>query len=152
MVRWKSGENNANLVRTTKNYKNMEWYLKVVRDNYANFSGRARRSEYWYFILFNTIILLVLYVLSMLIGTIGFVLYGVYALATFLPGLAVAVRRLHDINKSGWYYFVALIPIIGGIWLLVLLATEGDRGSNQYGPDPKNPHDDINEIGAKEIY
>ncbi|AWH84605.1 DUF805 domain-containing protein [Flavobacterium album] len=130
----------------------MEWYLKVVRDNYANFSGRARRSEYWYFILFNLIFLIALYVLAMLIGTIGMALYGIYALATFVPGLAVAVRRLHDINKSGWYYFVVLIPIVGGIWLLVLLATEGDRGPNQYGPDPKNNYNEFDEIGAKETY
>lgn len=123
------------------------WYLKVVRDNYANFSGRARRTEYWYFILCNLLIALALFLLSLAIGTVGFILYIVYALITFIPGLAAAVRRLHDTNKSGWYYFVVLIPFIGGIWLLILLATEGDSGPNEYGPDPKNEYDDINEIG-----
>lgn len=130
----------------------IEWYLKVVRDNYANFSGRARRSEYWYFLLFNLIILIALFGLSALIGSVGMILYVIYALATFVPGLAVVVRRLHDINKSGWYYFVGLIPIVGGIWLIVLLATEGDNGPNQYGPDPKNNYNEFDEIGAKETY
>jgi uncharacterized membrane protein YhaH (DUF805 family) len=66
-------------------------------------------------------------------------IYILYGLALFIPGLAVAVRRLHDIGKSGWMILVALIPLIGGIWLLILLVKEGDSGSNEYGPDPKNP-------------
>jgi uncharacterized membrane protein YhaH (DUF805 family) len=69
----------------------------------------------------------------------------------FIPGLAVAVRRLHDVGKSGWWYFIALIPIIGGIWLLILFCTEGISGSNEYGPDPKENFSEINEIGQKEI-
>lgn len=64
-------------------------------------------------------------------------LYGVYLLALFIPSIAVAIRRLHDIGKSGWMLLLALIPIIGGIWLLVLMIKEGVRGENQYGPDPK---------------
>lgn len=64
--------------------------------------------------------------------------YGAYSLAILVPTLAVTVRRLHDIGKSGWMYFVGLIPLIGGIWLLVLLVTEGNHGPNQYGEDPKN--------------
>lgn len=130
----------------------MEWYLKVMRDNYANFSGRARRSEYWYFVLFNIIFAVGLFLLSMVLGRIGFFLYVAYALITLVPGLAVAVRRLHDTNKSGWYYFVCLIPIIGSIWLIVLLATEGDHGTNQYGPDPKNPYDEFDQIGGNQPY
>ena len=125
----------------------IDWYLKVVRDNYANFSGRARRSEYWYFTLFNAIIIVALLLLSFLIGTAGFVLYGIYALAVFVPSLAVIVRRLHDVNKSGWFYFICLIPIVGGIWLLVLFCTEGDSGPNQYGEDPKRPYNEFEEIG-----
>lgn len=65
------------------------------------------------------------------------VIYGLYVLMVFIPGLSVTVRRLHDVGKSGWMYFIILIPIIGAIWLLVLLVSEGDRGTNQYGPDPK---------------
>ena len=76
-------------------------------------------------------------------------LYVIYFLAILIPSLAVIVRRLHDIGKSGWFYFVSLIPFIGSIWLIILFATEGDKGPNQYGPDPKNPNidQDIDEIG-----
>ncbi len=120
----------------------IDWYKKVVFENYANFSGRARRSEYWYFILVNIITLIIAAVLDNVLGlTFGMVPYGyiyvLVALAVFIPGLAVAVRRLHDVGKSGWFYFIVLIPLVGAIWLLVLFCTEGDRGENQYGPDPK---------------
>ena len=70
-------------------------------------------------------------------------------MATFLPGLAVAVRRLHDVGKSGWFYFIVLIPLIGAIWLLVLFFTEGNKGDNEYGPDPKGVGEEINEIGVE---
>ena len=88
----------------------IEWYLKVVRDNYANFSGRARRSEYWYFVLCNLLITLLLFIL-MFVSSIFLYLLIIYALATMIPGIAVVVRRLHDIGKSGAYYFVSFIPI-----------------------------------------
>ncbi|WP_299679263.1 DUF805 domain-containing protein [uncultured Dokdonia sp.] len=123
----------------------MEWYLKVVRDNYANFDGRARRQEYWMFVLFNLLITLALYI-PVIIGAamesptimyIGIGLVVIYALAVFVPSLAVVVRRLHDQGKSGWHYFIAFIPLIGGIWMLILMATEGTHGPNQYGEDPK---------------
>ncbi len=118
----------------------MEWYLKVLR-KYAVFTGRARRTEYWMFFLFNMIISFLLGLLDgVLIATsdtvIGF-LGLLYSLAVLLPGIAVSVRRLHDVGKSGWMLLVGLIPIIGTIWLIVLFATEGDRGANAYGPDPK---------------
>lgn len=127
----------------------IEWYLKVVRDNYANFSGRARRAEYWYFLLANIIIQLILIVL-MFVSSLFLYILVLYALAIIIPSLAVVVRRLHDINKSGWYYFVGLIPFIGGIWLLILLATEGTYGPNEYGPDPKNSYNELDEIGRAE--
>ena len=123
----------------------MEWYLKVVKDNYANFEGRARRKEYWMFVLFNFIFSLLLYI-PLIIGTvmeseiimyIGIGLVSIYVLAIIVPSIAVVVRRLHDQNKSGWYYFVSLIPIAGFFWMLVLLITEGTSGPNQYGEDPK---------------
>ncbi len=131
----------------------MKWYLKVVRDNYANFEGRARRQEYWMFTLFNTLFIIAIALVSGLLVSLTDVtalmfLYLIYALGVFIPGLAVAVRRLHDTGKSGWYYLVSLIPFIGGIWLIVLLVTEGDKGANEYGPDPKAPNaEEINEIG-----
>jgi uncharacterized membrane protein YhaH (DUF805 family) len=139
----------------------IEWYKKVVFENYSNFKGRARRSEYWYFALANGIIFTLLIVIGTIIGTvlddvitgaiIGYVLFGLYTLATLLPGLAVVARRLHDVGKSGWFYLVAFIPFIGGIWILILFCTEGTQGPNQYGPDPKNDIEDINEIGKVEL-
>ena len=129
----------------------IDWYLKVVRDNYANFSGRARRSEYWYFTLFNILIVIALMLLR-IIADAFIILYLIYLVAVFVPGLAVTVRRMHDVGKSGWFYFIALIPLVGPIWLLVTLATEGDRGPNQYGQDPKNPYSEFDDIGAKETY
>ena len=128
----------------------IEWYLKVVRDNYANFSGRARRAEYWYYTLATLIINLILTIADYAMGSDIGILSTIYGLAVFLPGLAVAVRRLHDVNKSGWFILIAFIPIIGFIWLLILLATEGNYGPNQYGADPKNNGFDIDEIGTKQ--
>lgn len=130
----------------------LNWYKKVMFENYANFNGRARRSEYWYFALMNLIILVIAAVLDSTLGLnfdplpYGY-LYLLVALASFLPGLAVAVRRLHDVGKSGWFYFIALIPIVGAIWLLVLFCTEGEQGENQYGADPKGSGEEINDIG-----
>jgi uncharacterized membrane protein YhaH (DUF805 family) len=128
----------------------IDWYLKVIKENYANFEGRARRSEYWYYTLMNIIIAIVLFTLSVAAYQLIF-LYWLYALAVFIPGLAVTVRRLHDTNKSGWFFLVVFIPLIGGIWLIVLLATEGDSGPNNYGQDPKNPYDEFGDIGKTEI-
>ncbi len=128
-------------------YNMIDWWKKVVLKNYANFQGRARRSEYWYFLLGNLLVIIPLYVIaiigtaneSVVISTLGFSLYGIYALGTLVPGLAVTVRRLHDTNRSGWYYFIGLIPLVGGILLLVWMFTDGDRFQNNYGDDPKNP-------------
>jgi uncharacterized membrane protein YhaH (DUF805 family) len=110
----------------------MKWYLAVWQ-KYATFSGRARRSEYWYFILFNTLISVVLAVLGVMMKMP--LLDNLYALVVLIPGLAVAVRRMHDVGKSGWYI---LIPIYN----LVLACTDGTVGENQYGQDPKRPEFD----------
>jgi uncharacterized membrane protein YhaH (DUF805 family) len=121
----------------------MEWYFNVW-GNYTNFQGRARRKEFWMFVLINTIISWVLLGLGLaLIPPSGgesiapFVPYYLYLFVIFLPSLAVQVRRLHYVGKSGWYLLLAFIPLIGTIWLLVLFVTEGDRGPNAYGEDPK---------------
>ncbi len=119
----------------------MNWYLKVLKQ-YADFNGRARRSEYWYFALFNMIFAICAMILDNVLGIaiegIGYgPIYILYALAMFVPGLAVLVRRLHDVGKSGWMYFIALIPIIGAIWLLVLLFTDSQQGDNKWGANPK---------------
>jgi len=112
----------------------MNWYLKVLK-NYAVFDGRARRKEYWMFVLFNMVFAFVLGFLDGILSA-GF-LVVFYSLAVLLPSIAVAVRRLHDVGKSGWFLFIGLIPIIGGIWLLVLYCIDGDVGENKYGPNPK---------------
>jgi uncharacterized membrane protein YhaH (DUF805 family) len=124
----------------------MKWYLKVL-NNYATFSGRARRSEFWFFALFNMIFSIVAMGLDNVLGTtlnMGYevslpygYIYLLYSLVTFIPSLAVAVRRLHDVGKSGWMYFIVLIPIIGAIWLLVLFFTDSQVGSNKWGENPK---------------
>jgi uncharacterized membrane protein YhaH (DUF805 family) len=120
----------------------MNWYLMVIK-NYVGFSGRARRKEYWMYTLFTILFAMVAAILDSMVGSniyplpYGYI-YSFYAVATFLPGLAVVVRRLHDVGKSGWMCLIIFIPIIGFIWLLVLLCTNGQAGENKYGPDPKN--------------
>ena len=119
----------------------MNWYLKVLKQ-YADFSGRARRKEYWMFVLFNMIFAIVAMGLDnafgIAIGEIGYgPLYGIYGLVLFIPSLAVSVRRLHDVGKSGWMILIPIIPIIGAIWLFVLMVTDSNPERNQYGENPK---------------
>ena len=104
--------------------------LKRCFTQYATFSGRARRSEYWYFFLLNMLV-------SLFGGALLPPMAGIYALAVIIPTIAVGVRRLHDIGKSGVYYLVGLIPMIGTILLIVWMCQEGQSGDNEYGPDPK---------------
>nr|WP_315021415.1 DUF805 domain-containing protein [uncultured Aminipila sp.] len=113
----------------------MSWYLQVMK-KYATFSGRARRKEYWMFSLFNAIIYLVLIGASKVLFD-NFLLAIIYDLAIIIPALAVSVRRLHDINKSGFWVLISFIPVIGGIWLLVLTCMEGTPGENRFGANPK---------------
>ncbi len=113
------------------------WTL-VVFQRYAQFQGRARRAEYWWFTLANVLIAIVLSALGAA-SSIFNILYFVYLLAILVPSLAVAVRRLHDTSKSGWWLLIAFIPLIGTIVLIVFLATDSVRGPNQYGPSEKYP-------------
>lgn len=119
----------------------MNWYLEALK-KYAVFDGRARRKEYWFFILFYIIFALALVFIDGMTGTyneeygVG-VLSGFFILAMLIPNIAVAVRRLHDTDRSGWWILISLIPLIGGIWFLVLMVLDGTPGQNQYGPDPK---------------
>lgn len=119
----------------------MEWYLKVIK-NYVGFSGRAHRTEFWMFVLINFVISLVLGFVDGVLGTrsgagMG-VLQGLYALAVFLPSLAVAVRRLHDTGRTGWWLLIGFIPVIGWIVLIVFYCLDSEQGDNQYGPNPKD--------------
>ena len=133
----------TNLGQKSKNKKNANtnWYLKVLKQ-YADFSGRARRKEYWMFALFNLIFSIVAMILDNILGIaidgVGYgPLYGLYILAILIPGWAVTVRRLHDVGKSGWMIFINLIPVVGLIWLLVLMLTDSQQGSNKWGVNPK---------------
>jgi len=111
----------------------------VVFERYAVFEGRAGRAEYWWFFLANFLISLVLQGLGRGASILAIVSL-IYSLALLIPGLAVAVRRLHDTDKSGWWILISLVPLVGIIVLIVFLATDGDPGANQYGnPDPGLP-------------
>lgn len=119
----------------------MNWYLEALR-KYATFEGRARRKEYWFFILFNVLAVVVLGIIDVVLGTsskeagLG-LLSGIYLLAVLLPALAVTVRRLHDTDRSGWWILIEFIPLIGGLVLLVFTLLDGTPGSNRFGPSPK---------------
>ncbi len=113
----------------------MNWYLDVLK-KYAVFNGRARRKEYWMFILFNILFFILAVIIDSALTDI-YIVFTIYLVAMIIPTISVIVRRLHDIGKSGFWFFVRFIPVVGGIWLLVLLCTEGQSGANQYGEDPK---------------
>ena len=112
----------------------MNWYIGCWK-KFADFSGRARRKEYWMFVLFNMIASFVCGFFDGLLG-LGF-LSGLYALVVLLPSLAVTARRLHDTNRSGWWMLIAFLPVIGSIWLLILLVLDSQLGPNRFGPNPK---------------
>lgn len=110
-------------------------FINVLK-NYANFSGRARRHEFWMFCLANLIIGLVMSVVA-LIPFLGVLVSTVYSLAILIPSLAVAVRRLHDVGKSGWWLLICAIPLVGAILLLVWFCTDSKPEENQWGFSPK---------------
>ncbi|ANJ67332.1 hypothetical protein A9404_08010 [Halothiobacillus diazotrophicus] len=115
----------------------MNWYLDVLKQ-YAVFNGRARRAEYWYFVLFNLIISIVLGIVDGMLGSSGVgLLGGLYSLAVLIPSLAVSVRRLHDTNRSGWWLLLLLIPLIGFIVILIFMVQDSTPGENTYGSNPK---------------
>ena len=122
----------------------MNWYLKCFKQ-YSDFSGRARRTEFWMFNLFTLIVAFICVFCDIFLGFdimtdpefFNGPITNIYLLASLLPGSSVIVRRLHDVGKSGWMYFLVLIPIIGPIWLFVLLVTDSQPGENKWGPNPK---------------
>ncbi|MDI6711619.1 MAG: DUF805 domain-containing protein [Anaerosomatales bacterium] len=117
----------------------MRWYLEALK-KYATFSGRASRAEYWWFVLFNLLFGIAVGVLDVLLGTVTDdgtgVLGTLYTLAILLPGIAVAIRRLHDTDRSGWHMLLAFVPL-ANIVLLAFFLEDGTPGPNRYGPDPK---------------
>ncbi|MDC8005704.1 DUF805 domain-containing protein [Aureisphaera galaxeae] len=149
-------------------YNMFEWWHKVVFKNYATFSGRARRKEFWYFFLLNTLILFSLsFFMGMVMGAvvssdgnaadtvsiIMLILFFGFYLVMLIPFLAVSARRLHDTGKSGWWTIICIIPyvsLIGWIILIVFWASAGEKGPNQYGLDPKGNNDlEIDKIGTE---
>lgn len=120
----------------------MDWYVEVLK-KYAVFNGRARRKEYWYFILFNLIASFVFGFIDGIIGTFSLeagigLLGGLYTLAVLIPSIAVSVRRLHDTDRSGWWLLIALIPLIGAIVLIVFFVQDGTSNENKHGTNPKS--------------
>lgn len=120
----------------------MGWYLLAVK-NYAGFSGRARRKEYWMFTLFNFIFTIIFALLDILIFTVSDgnllgIFTGAYSLGILIPTMAVTVRRFHDIGKSGWWWLINFVPFIGTLIYLFFLISNSQPGENQYGPYPKS--------------
>jgi len=134
----------------------LEWMLLPYK-RYVDFSGRSRRKEYWLFLLFFAIVYAICFALIFSggfggvdpatgqqigfggLGMVGMGLLGIFVLGSFLPALAVQVRRFHDQDKSGWFVLLSFIPYVGGIIVLVFMCLEGTRGPNRFGPDPKDP-------------
>ncbi|WP_425918077.1 DUF805 domain-containing protein [Acinetobacter sp. TSRC1-2] len=121
--------------KAEEQFNMIDWFVKCLK-NYATFTGRARRKEYWFFALVQFIILVVAQIIDGILGT-EFVFYAIVALALFIPSLAAAVRRLHDTGRSGWWFLIALIPLIGTILLIVWLATETKQETNEWGQPAK---------------
>ena len=119
----------------------MNWFMTALR-KYAVFTGRSRRSEYWYFALFYFLILFALSIVDVFAGTMSVeaeigLFSGIFGLAMVIPSIAVGVRRLHDIGKSGWWILIGFIPLVGWIILLVWACRDSQPGANAYGPNPK---------------
>ena len=114
----------------------MNWYLDVLK-KYAEFNGRARRMEYWMFILTNFFVALAIFLVEVFVLGGGGMFYGVYSLAVIIPSLAVTIRRLHDTDRTGWWFLIVFVPVIGQIVLLVFMFLDGTAGENQYGQSPK---------------
>ena len=119
----------------------MQWYIQALKNSF-NFSGRARRSEYWFFALFNFLVAVGLTIFDMMIGSFSDgssfgLLSGLYTLFMIIPNLSLTFRRLHDIGRSAWWILFGMIPIIGAITLLVFMFLDSEPSENQYGPNPK---------------
>lgn len=117
----------------------MNWFLDVLKNKYAVFEGRARREEFWMFTLIYILFYFCVSVIDYVLNTIF--LAGIYTIAMIVPSIAVSTRRLHDINRSGWWQLLCFIPIIGWIILLLWYVTDSDAGDNQYGENPKGDLD-----------
>ncbi len=120
----------------------MKWFLEALTKKYATFEGRARRSEYWYFVLFYVLAIVALAIVDGVTGTLNEeagigLLSGLFVLATFIPTLAVTVRRLHDTDRSGWWVLLEFVPLVGALVVLVFMVLDSQPGANRFGPNPK---------------
>jgi uncharacterized membrane protein YhaH (DUF805 family) len=115
-------------------------YFKLALSRYSDFEGRSRRSEYWYFSLFYVVSMVLV---SSFFGRFGIFLMMFVCVLGFIPSLAVTIRRLHDIGKSGWYYLITFIPLIGTILVLVWMCTDSESGGNEWGSNPKEVHEEV---------
>lgn len=141
-------------IKPESKYHIFDCAKKAYINNFSNLSGRARRSEYWYTVLANLVIQIslillgvIFYLLSPELLSVSIfigIIYVLYSIAIIIPGLAMIARRLHDIGKSGWFYLITFVPFVGGIIIIVFLATDSEPGENKWGPKPKN-------IGNKEL-
>ncbi len=141
-----------------KDYNMFDWWKKVFLKNYANFEGRARRAEYWYAQLVSMLVFIPVYVLFIITlaneSQVGMIISGAFlgllVMVSIVPSIAVSVRRLHDTNKSGWFYLLAIVPF-ASIVVFIFTVLEGDKHTNQYGKDPKNPNqdDELSKIGTE---
>ncbi len=141
-----------------KDYNMIDWFKKVVFLNYANFEGRARRAEYWYFYLCAMLLFIPPYIIfivgaiqeSTIIMIVSGVVLAIIGLGLLMPTLAVFVRRMHDTGKSGWYFLLNFLPLIS-LLVFVFTLLESDKFTNKYGKDPKNPDkdDDLDKIGTE---
>jgi uncharacterized membrane protein YhaH (DUF805 family) len=120
----------------------MKWFLEALTKKYATFEGRARRSEYWYFVLFYVLAAVALSIIDVVVGTyneesgLG-LLSGLFMLATIVPSIAITARRLHDTDRSGWWQLLYFIPLLGAVVMLVFMVLDSQPGANRFGPNPK---------------
>ncbi len=120
----------------------MKWFLEALTKKYATLEGRARRSEYWYFVLFYVLAAVALSIVDVVVGTYheesGFGLFsGLFMLATLVPSIAITARRLHDTDRSGWWQLLYFIPLLGAVVMLVFMVLDSQPGANRFGPNPK---------------
>lgn len=125
---------NANLDKLKKYFK--EYFVEYLKTSYTKFDGRVTRREYWMFAMYSTLIGIVFNILIMILPFIA-VLGLLYSLALLVPSIGLGVRRLHDIDLSGWWFLIAVVPFVGGISLLLLFCTPGDKAANRFGPAEK---------------
>ena len=118
----------------------MEYFISAVKDNYINFEGRARRKEYWMFIIFTLIFSVALSIIDGIIGLAPVGLSALFQITIFVPSIAIGARRLHDVGKSGWWQLLYFALIIGWIPLIIFLCQDSDIGNNAFGGSEKYPH------------